>query len=151
MFRLSKLSLSRLETVDERLQSIVKCAIGITEVDFMVVQGLRTFDEQARLYGKGRTRAQMAARQLPMEYARPNDRKVTWTMNSNHMSGRAVDLGAWVNGRLYMPDRPTDADIELYRQISTAMKAAACAQNVRITWGGDWTTTKDYPHYEIPA
>lgn len=144
MFRLSKLSLSRLDTVDPRLQRIIKCAIEISEVDFMVTQGLRTFDEQARLYGKGRTRAQMAAKQLPMEYAKPNERKVTWTMNSNHMTGRAVDLGAWVDGGLSWDER-------YYPPIATAVKAAACAQGVRIVWGGDWSTTKDLPHFEIPA
>lgn len=144
MFRFSKVSLNRLETVDERMQRIMLLAIELSPVDFMITQGRRTFDEQARLYGKGRTRAQLAAKGLPMEYAQPGERKVTWTMNSNHMTGRAVDVAAWVDGAISWDERH-------YPAIATAVKAAARTLGINIVWGGDWTTTKDYPHFELVA
>lgn len=144
-FRLSTRSLNTLSTVHPDMQRVVKRAITLTEVDFMVVQGRRTYDEQARLYGKGRTAAQMRAMGLPAAYAQPNVPKVTWTMNSNHMSGRAVDLAAWVNGGISW-----DTNRGYYEAISVAMKKAAMIECVLIEWGGDWRSTKDLPHYELP-
>lgn len=143
-FRLSTRSLNTLATVDERMQRVVKRAIELTTVDFMVIQGRRTWDEQAKLYGKGRTVAQMVAKGLPMNYADPGVPKVTWTMNSNHLSGRAVDLVAWVDGKISW-----DTTKGYYQVIAHAMKAAARIEGVNIIWGGDWVTTKDYPHFEI--
>ncbi len=143
-FRFSKRSLDTLATVDPKLQRVVRRALEVSDIDFMVGQGLRTRDEQARLYGKGRTGAQMRAMGLPIHYARPNEPKVTWTMNSNHMTGRAADLWAWVNGGISW-----DTNRGYYDRIAVAMKRAAMELCVPIEWGGDWKTTKDYPHFEL--
>lgn len=143
-FKLSTRSLNTLATVDPRMQRIVKRAIQITEVDFVVVQGKRTWDEQARLYGQGRTVAQMRSAGLPGVYADPSKPKVTWTMNSNHLSGRAVDLAAWYEGKINWDN------LGLYRRIAHAMKAAAEIEKLPVIWGGDWVRTKDLPHFEVP-
>lgn len=142
-FHLSQRSLKTLATVDERMQRVVKRAIDLTTVDFVVVQGRRTHDEQARLYGQGRTAAQMAAAGLPTVYAQPKVPKVTWTMKSNHLSGRAVDLAAYVDGRIVW------APTSLYAKIADAMAHAAIVEKVAVDWGGNWATTKDYPHFEL--
>lgn len=143
-FRLSTRSLNTLATVHEDMQKVVKRAIQITEVDFMVVQGRRTWDEQARLYGQGRTVAAMRSAGLPTQYAKPEMKKVTWTMQSNHLSGHAVDLVAWVNGEINW-----DTSHGYYEKIATAMKRAAMELCVVIEWGGDWNKTKDFPHFEL--
>lgn len=149
-FRFSSRSINTLATVVPEMQRLARRALELTSVDFTVIQGRRTLDEQARLYGKGRSATEMAARGLPREYARPHEAKVTWTMNSNHMSGRAIDFAPWLPGRgLVLPSRPTAADIELFRQIANAFKRAAMEECVVIEWGGDWHTTKDYPHIEL--
>lgn len=147
MFRLSNRSLSILATVHEDMQKVVKRAIEITKVDFGVIQGLRTLDEQYRLYGKGRTPAQCAAVGCPREYSDMTKRQVTWIdpRRGNHLSGNAVDLAAFVHGKIDWNN------LDLYRQISLAMKQAAEELKVPIVWGGDWKTTKDFPHYELRA
>ena len=33
--------------------------------------------------------------------------------------------------------------------IANAIKAAAKEKNVAVTYGGDWRTFKDYPHFEL--
>lgn len=99
---------------------VVERAIAITEVDFVVLEGLRTKERQAQLLIAGASR----------------------TMNSRHITGHAVDLGAWV-GKEVRWDWP------LYAKIATAMKKAATEQNVPIVWGGDWRTFKDGPHFEL--
>lgn len=145
-FKLSQTSLKRLATVKEPLQRVVKRAIEISEVDFGVGQALRTYDEQARLYGQGRTRAQMAAAGLNPDYAKPNMPKVTWTMNSNHLSGNAVDLVPYVNGKV---EWDNDGKLGLWPKIAEAMKTAAEELGVKIEWGGDWKKTVDRPHFEL--
>lgn len=143
-FRLSTRSLNTLATVNPAMQAVVKRAIEITTVDFMVVQGRRTWDEQARLYGQGRTASQMKTMGLPTAYAQPHLPKVTWTMKSNHLSGNAVDLAAWVNGGISW-----DTNKGYYEAIAVAMKQAAMELCTVIEWGGDWVKTKDYPHFEL--
>ena len=120
MFTLSPRSYKRLEGVHPDLVRVVERAIAITEVDFVVLEGLRTKERQAQLLKAGASR----------------------TMNSRHITGHAVDLGAWVNKEVRW-------DWPLYSKIAAAMKQAATEQNVAIIWGGDWRTFKDGPHFEL--
>ena len=78
-FKLSKRSLSRLEGASSDLADVVKHAITITVVDFGVIQGLRTLEEQKALVAKGASQ----------------------TMRSKHLDGLAVDLIAYVDNRPY--------------------------------------------------
>ena len=52
-FKLSSRSLAKLEGVDTRLQDVVRSAIERTKVDFGVICGLRTIEEQEALVAKG--------------------------------------------------------------------------------------------------
>ena len=143
-YRLSTRSIRTLSTVKPEMQAVVRRAIELTEVDFMVVQGKRTWDEQAKLYGQGRTATALILLGIPASYAQPHKPKVTWTMKSNHLSGDAVDLVAWVNGAISW-----DTTKGYYEKIAVAMKQAAMELCTVIEWGGDWNTTKDYPHFEL--
>ena len=120
MFRLGNRSLSRLNGVDEDLVNVVKRAIEITEIDFTVLEGMRTKERQAKLFKSGASQ----------------------TMNSRHLIGQAVDLGAYVDGQVSW-------DWPLYYKIADAMKQAASELGVNMTWGGDWKSFKDGPHYQI--
>jgi peptidoglycan LD-endopeptidase CwlK len=120
MFTLSTRSYKRLEGVHSDLVRVVERAIAITQVDFVVLEGLRTKERQAELLKAG----------------------ASTTMNSRHITGHAVDLGAWV-------DKQVDWSWPLYSKIAAAMKQAATEQNVPIVWGGDWRTFKDGPHFEL--
>jgi peptidoglycan LD-endopeptidase CwlK len=121
-FKLSQRSLDRMKGVDERLVNVVKRAIEISEVDFMVTEGLRTKERQAELVKAGASK----------------------TMNSRHLTGKAVDLAAIVNGQVRW-------DWPLYNKIAVAMKRAAKILNVEIEWGGDWITFKDGPHFQLKS
>lgn len=121
MFTLGSRSRQRLEGVHPDLVRVVERAIGTTTVDFTVLEGRRTPERQRQLVAAGASQ----------------------TMNSRHLTGHAVDLGAWVNNQVRW-------DWPLYYRIADAMKAAAQAENVPIEWGGDWKTFKDGPHYQLP-
>jgi peptidoglycan L-alanyl-D-glutamate endopeptidase CwlK len=111
-FKLSNRSLGNLEGVDERLVEVVKKAIEYTEVDFGVIQGLRTLEEQKALVAKGASK----------------------TMKSKHLEGRAVDLMAYINGRGCWENN-------VYDEIADAMKKAAQECGVQVRWGAAWTVS----------
>jgi peptidoglycan L-alanyl-D-glutamate endopeptidase CwlK len=122
-------------------------ALADSKIFFIVTDGLRTADEQARLYGKGRTRSELTAAKVNPDYSQPNVRKVTWTLNSNHLSGLAVDLAPIIDGKLNYDD---DGKLGAWPIIATAMKNAAIDMGEKIVWGGDWQGKKrDRPHFEL--
>ena len=132
-------SLKRLEGVHPDLVRVVKRAIAITSVDFTVLEGLRTAARQRQLVAAGASQ----------------------TMRSRHLTGHAVDLGAYVGGSVRW-------DWALYLQLAEAVRHASAATGVPIRWGGTWkelppTTTgpitaamlsrsfPDGPHFELPS
>jgi len=120
MFTLSTRSLNHLEGVHPDLVCVVKLAIQSSEIDFVVLEGLRSKARQAQLLKAGASQ----------------------TMNSRHITGHAVDLGACV-GKEVRWDWP------LYHKIAKAVKQAATDLNVPIVWGGDWKSFRDGPHFEL--
>lgn len=150
-YQLSKRSLSRLAGVDDKLVAVVKRAIEISQVDFMVLEGVRSKEQCMINYGKGRTAAQCVAKGVPAQYANPNAAKVTWLNNpfaSKHVTGKAVDLVPY----------PVDwNDLKKFDLIAQAMLQAAKELGVPVRWGADWDNDgkprergeSDSPHFEI--
>lgn len=108
-YRLSARSLQRLDGVHPDLRAVVELAITRTPVDFAVLEGLRSAARQEQLLSAG----------------------ATTTRNSRHLTGHAVDLGAWVGGEIRW-------DWGLYYRIADAMADAARALDIPIRWGGCW-------------
>lgn len=119
-FSLSQKSLDTMNGVKDPLVNVVKRAIQISEIDFKVLEGVRTLERQKELLA----------------------RKVTQTLNSKHLTGDAVDLGALKNEEITW-------DKASYATIAKAMKQAAKELNVNIRWGGDFKTFFDGPHFEL--
>ena len=150
-YQLSKRSLSRLAGVDDKLVAVVKRAIEISQVDFMVLEGVRSKEQCMINYGKGRTAAQVQAKGVPAKYANPSAAKVTWLNNpfaSKHVTGKAVDLVPY----------PVDwNDLSKFDKIAKAMLQAAKELKVNVRWGADWDGDgkprergeSDSPHFEI--
>ena len=108
-FYLSSRSRSRLKGVHPHLINIVECAIQITEVDFTVLEGLRTESRQRHLVSIGASK----------------------TFDSRHLTGHAVDLGAWVTGGVRW-------DWPLYDLIAEAVWRASKDSGTPVVWGGAW-------------
>ena len=119
-FKLGNKSLKNLSGVHPDLVRVVKQAIILTPIDFAVTEGVRTIERQKMLVESG----------------------ASLTMNSQHLVGRAVDLAAFVDGKVSW-------DLPLYHKLAQAMKAAANYCMVEIRWGGDWENFKDCPHFEL--
>tara|TARA_R110000764_G_scaffold2221_2_gene9508 strand:+ start:8655 stop:9107 length:453 start_codon:yes stop_codon:yes gene_type:complete len=110
MYKLSKRSLDRLNGVDERLEAVVRHAITATKIDFGVICGMRTLEEQRALVEKGASQ----------------------TMKSKHLDGHAVDLMAYIGSR-------GSWELNLYDELGDAMAEGARAVDVPIRWGAAWT------------
>lgn len=90
-------------------------------VHIYLTETYRSSDRQRWLYAQGRTR-----------FPGP---VVTWTLNSNHMTGMAWDIAVSAPKNMY--------------DSATLAKAGAIARRLGIEWGGDWTKTPDRPHFQV--
>ena len=126
---LSVRSEKNLAGVHPKLVAVVRRAFGLLqgqELSFIVTEGVRTVERQQTLVRNGASR----------------------TLNSKHIPdssgfGHAVDLAATIAGNVSW-------DWPLYARLASAMKQAAQTEGVQLTWGGDWKTFPDGPHFEIP-
>lgn len=95
---------------------------GILMYDFTVMQSDRSKEEQEADFAKGVTRAHWL--ESPHDY----------------FPSFAVDCAPW----------PIDWSNRVgFREMATAIKAAAQAEKVDVTWGGDFKSIKDMPHFEL--
>ena len=120
-FGLTVRDLKRLEGVHPDLVRVVRRAAQMSDLPFMVLEGLRTPARQKQLVAKGASK----------------------TMRSRHLTGHAVDIAPLLGGKVSW-------DWPLYHRLAPIVKRAAAAENVPIEWGGDWRTFKDGPHWQLP-
>jgi len=116
----SEKSKSKLNGVDPRLVQIAVLALQLSPVDFGITEGLRTLERQKQLVKAGASK----------------------TLRSKHLEGKAIDVVAYLDGEVRW-------DWPLYEKIAKAFKQAADELGYKITWGGNWATFKDGPHFQI--
>ena len=114
-FKLSQRSFQKLVGVHPYMDSVVRKAIELTNVDFGVIYGVRTVEEQEKLVAAGRSQ----------------------TMKSKHLVqntgySHAVDLVAYDGSDVVW-------EINVYDDIADAMKAAAKEVGCAIKWGAAWS------------
>lgn len=120
-WKFSRHSFDRLVGVRPELIAVATRALWLSPVDFGVSEGLRSPARQAQLVQAGASQ----------------------TQRSRHLTGHAIDVVAYVGGEVRW-------DWPLYDTIAAAMKQAARELGVPIEWGGDWSSLKDGPHYQLP-
>ncbi len=70
-------------------------------------------------------------------------RGVSWTLNSKHLTGNAIDIAPYETYALHGPDKVKwDAGDPIWQKIG------AIGEGLGLTWGGRWTH-KDMGHFEI--
>jgi len=101
-----------LEGVNPALADVVRDAWELMPIDgvsFIVTEGVRSLARQKQLVASGASR----------------------TMQSKHLDGLAVDLAAKVGTMVRW-------ELNLYYRLAVAMRTAAMARGVGVTWGGCW-------------
>ena len=113
MAKFSKKSKEKMKGVHPDLVKVLELAITYTKQDFSITEGVRTKQQQAIYVQTGKSQ----------------------TMNSKHLVQRdgyshAVDVIPF----------PVSWDLEKFYVIADAVEKAAEQLNVKIRWGGAWTT-----------
>jgi len=100
-------------------------------IEIKVIGGFRTFKEQDKLYCQGRNIPECKGLYTPGS-------KVTNAKGgfSNHNFGIAFDIGVF-NGTKYLPES------------SSYVEVGKIGRSLGLEWGGDWTTFKDRPHFQL--
>lgn len=122
------------------LVRVLEEAIKHCPIDFTITEGVRTVERQKELYAQGRTKEGSI-----VTYADGEKRK------SNHQPkadgyGYAVDIYPYSNGSVRVTESYV---VSFLKEIATHIKKTAKDMNVNLSWGGDWTSLKDYPHFEL--
>ncbi len=154
---------TRLKGLHPDLVRVLRRALQLSEIDFTIIEAVRT-DEQCFInFGKGRTAQQCRAGGCPPSYARPNDNKVTWltkALSSNHRKkadgfGYAVDLYPYPVNQV-LGKKPKEYE-PLFDKIAKAVLAAAKELKINVRWGANWDMDNmprergetDNPHFEL--
>lgn len=108
-FVLSPGSRKELHHVHEALVRVVEKAVELSAQQFAVHDGIRTLDEQKQMVQRGASQ----------------------TLDSRHITGHAVDLVPYINGKLRWEWPP------IYL-IADAMRMGAQQLDIPLRWGGAW-------------
>lgn len=167
MFYYSKKSLERLKNLHPNLVEFAKELIKISPYDCSITCGMRTAEEQNKLYQQGRTEAGIIVTKCD-----------GYKVQSNHQEkidgyGYAFDIGVLVkekivqkrkikttdeNGKVVIKEiiqeveklvyKGEAKDFHYYQKIYDAAKKAGLIEKYNIEWGGEWKS-KDGPHFQI--
>lgn len=118
--KFSQRSLDRLKGVHEDLVKVMLEAIKESPYDFGITEGLRTPQRQKELFDKGLSR----------------------TLQSRHLTGHAVDIAVWVDGKV-------NWDFPKYQDVAEHILKVAKELKVPLVWGGMWRGLRDGPHFEL--
>lgn len=152
MAKFSKRSNDNLVGVAPALVRVMRAAIEDTPFDFTIVEGVRTAATQKKYYSWGRTvvnpnTGPTKGKPLGMVVTNANGT----TRKSNHQPkadgyGHAVDIYPYFDGSVQVAGREAMARL---KAISHHIKRKAAELGIAITWGGDWKSPYDPPHFEL--
>jgi peptidoglycan LD-endopeptidase CwlK len=125
-FNLTIRDQERMEGLHPDLVYVVKDAAKLTDMPFMVVEGLRTLETQKKYLKNG----------------------VTKTLKSRHLHGCAIDLAAIKDGIVVYKFKNSEQR-RLQKRLNDVMKLAASDLGIPLKFGGDWGW--DFFHWELPT
>lgn len=143
---------TRLSLLDESIKSKAELTIAQMEVDaelkrlgvdrVMVIETLRELSTQMAYYSRGRmdtadAQAMYAAAGLWKIGEAEARQKITWTLDSKHRRGLAVDIAPVKGGHVWWA-----APHDVWERMGVI------GESNGLKWGGRWKN-KDGPHYEI--
>lgn len=126
---LTKISERRLNEVDERLQKVIRLALSRYPANVQISEGKRTLEQQKKNLAKG----------------------VSQTLKSKHLDpdGNGPLKPTAVDVAIIKPNGKYSGVFEDYKKFAQVVKQCADELHISIRWGGDWTTLRDGPHFEL--
>lgn len=120
MYIFGERSNKNLTGVHPDLVKVMRESIKESPYDFAIIEGVRTSERQQELYKQGKS----------------------LTLLSRHLSGKAVDIMVYVDGK-------GTWDNKYYSVVASHIKQKAKELNIPIIWGGDWRSFVDSVHFEL--
>lgn len=122
MYKFGKGSQTKLESCHPDLQKLLNAVMAEQVMDFTVLCGQRSEEEQTKAFNKGSS-------------------TVNWPdSRHNKIPSLAFDIAPY----------PIDwNDIQRFKDLSFVVMKCAQKLKLNITYGGYWTKPKDYPHYQL--
>lgn len=123
-------------TVKESALQLIRRAYE-ENIYVLITSGFRSMEEQAVLYGQGRESFVYNGK----DYGNPSKPIVTNAKpgQSNHNFGVAIDF-------VLVSE---DGNRAIWDVNENWKRVANIGKELGFTWGGDWTSFKDYPHLEM--
>lgn len=109
-----------LTDVHPDLVKVALRAIEITEVPFLVTEGMRSMKRQRELVAAGASK----------------------TLKSRHITGHAIDIVPIVSGEVSWKTPAFLLPLQAFR-------TAAKELGVNVEFGADWKSWKDHPHIQL--
>lgn len=133
MYKFSRSSEKRLMYLHTNLQKFFIELLKISPYDFSISQGVRSAEEQNKLYQQGRTTSGKIITNCD-----------GYKIKSKHQVksdgfGYAGDIAIFINGKATWEEK-------YYKEV--ARTGRVLMQKYNIEWGGDWKKFKDLPHFE---
>lgn len=131
-------SIQRIDCLHPKIREEVKLLIAKAEaiispdLTIRIVQGLRTIKEQNKLYAQGRTAPGNIVTNAPGG-------------SSYHNYGLAIDFAFLLKNKSISWNDKKDFDGD---KIADWMEVVKVFKNAGYTWGGDFKSIKDNPHFE---
>ena len=118
--KFSERSLAKLQGVDPRLVKVAELALQRSPFDFGITEGLRDLQTQKNYVHEGKSQ----------------------TMNSKHLTGRAIDFVIYINGK-------ANWDLENYQKVAQVFLEIGKELGIKLEAGAFWKTFKDGPHIQL--
>ena len=129
------------EKLDSCHASIIQLFYKVIEhQDCIVIYGHRTPEEQMEIFKQGRELVNGEWRIVDSSKVRTYKDGVKEKSDHNIYPSRAVDIAPY----------PLDwNDITRFIAFGNYVKGVADTMGIRIKWGGDWESFKDYAHWYV--
>lgn len=119
MFKFSQRSLNNLDSVHPDIRKVFEEVIRRSPIDFIVIEGRRTMERQKELVAKGKS----------------------WTFNSYHLFGLAIDIVPYVDGAISWKLKHYTPIIAIVEEVAAEM--GIDIRSGQVMWG------KDAPHFQL--
>lgn len=123
MNKISSRSIKNIQGIDPRLSLIVGMVLARGKVDLTITCGLRSLEDQQKAFKNGASKLDGINKK------------------SKHQIGKAIDFIPYpFNGW---------GDIKSFKKVGEELKVCADYLGIKNSYGGDWKSFKDYPHFQL--
>lgn len=126
MPQFSRQSKKKLETCHADLQRL--CNELIKEIDFIIICGARTLEDQQKAYNEGFSKIDGIKKKSMHQISKDRPKSL------------AVDM---------LPYPLNWNDAKGHKEFADKVLKKAADLGIKIVWGGNWKTFKDRPHFEL--